>query len=69
MESLTNILQVIEGQRHIKGIQGVILDTASFTLMIQSIATIHDDGENVMPIISTSPLSSGFLKPLFILSY
>ncbi len=52
--------KVIEGQRHVKGIQGVILDTASFTLMIQSIATVHEDGENVIFPLLYSLLSRYF---------
>jgi hypothetical protein len=43
----SKFLKVMEGQRHIKGIQGIILDTASFSLMIQSIGTHHDKTDKV----------------------
>eukprot|EP01036_Dinobryon_divergens_P026503 gene26503-35166_t len=57
--------EVIEGQRHIKGIQAVILDTASFTLMIQSIATVHEDGENIMVQYYSGPNESVMAENIF----
>lgn len=47
--------EVMEGQRHVKGIDGAILDTASFDSMIQSITTNCDDGERTIVQYYTGP--------------
>lgn len=47
--------EVTEGQRHVKGIDAVILDTASFDSMIQSITTNCDDGERTIVQYYTGP--------------
>mmetsp|Transcript_11433 Transcript_11433/g.15740 ORF Transcript_11433/g.15740 Transcript_11433/m.15740 type:complete len:896 (+) Transcript_11433:59-2746(+) len=57
--------EVIEGQRHIKGISGVILDTASFILMIQSIATTHDDDETISVQYYSGPNESVMADNVF----
>jgi hypothetical protein len=37
----------MDGQRHIRGVPGTILDTASLNVMLQSIGTPIESGEKV----------------------
>lgn len=46
--------QVKNGQRHIKGIEGMLADTASLSVLVQSIGSFRDDRTMVREISNES---------------
>ena len=44
-------LQVVAGQRRVNGVEAMIVDTTSLSVMVQSIGLPHKDGDKVRYLV------------------
>ena len=59
--------QVMAGQRRVNGVEAMIVDTTSLSVMVQSIGIPNKDGEKVSqcyPMRTNSNMPSCFLSPI-----